>query len=802
MKITTNWLKEHLDTKLNENQIIDKLTDVGLEVEGVDSQSGELDEFVIAKILKAEKHPDADRLRVCDVDIGSDNPVKVVCGAPNAKEGLLTIYAPPGAVVPKNQMKLVVSKIRGVTSYGMLCSESELNLSNESDGITELSSKKYEKKIGKNYFPKSSVNVIDISITPNRADCLGVRGIARDLATAGSGTLKKLKTEKLVQKNKQKVSIKIIKEKNQGCTSFGSCLITGVKNIESPDWLKKKIISLGQKPISAIVDITNYVMIDLNRPLHAYDADKIDKGIIVRNSKKGEKFKALDEKNYNLEDGMCVITDASGVLGLGGIIGGTRSGTELDTKNVLIESAYFNPRSIRKTSKILNIDTDAKFRFERGIDPLSIEQGLQRAAELIKKICGGEISKFDIQKIENVKNSFVKFDMQLFEKITGFKIDQKEMIKILTNLGFEIKKQKKLLLLTVPTWRPDILQEVDIVEELVRIKGYDQIKMIEPEKVRNKDTLNKTQKLFHFLQRAIASKGYLEAITWSFTDSKINQLFIESNKEIKIVNPISADLNVLRSSIFSNLIININKNLGRGFKDLSIFEIGPTFSGSKPGEQQTVVSGLRTGKLSRQSWVEQGRLVDVFDVKRDVIQSLVEAGYNKDKFYIDDETPSYYHPGKSGRIFLNKGKEKVVAFFGDIHPNILKKLDIKVEALVGFEIFLDNIKQPKKLLKNQKTQYKYSDFQKSERDFAFVLDKNFKVQELIEIIRNVDKELIKSVKVFDVYEGENIDEGKKSIALNVTIQSLEKTLNEEDLNKINQLIISTVESKTDAKIRS
>ena len=802
MKITTNWLKDHFDTKLNENQIIDKLTDVGLEVEGVDSQLGELDEFVIAKILKAEKHPDADRLRVCDVDIGLDTPVKVVCGAPNAKEGLLTIYAPPGAVMPKNQMKLVVSKIRGVTSYGMLCSESELNLSNESDGIIELSSKKYDKKIGENYFPKNSVNVIDISITPNRADCLGVRGIARDLATAGSGTLKKIKTEKLVQKNKQKVSIKIIKEKNQGCTSFGSCLITGVKNIESPDWLKKKIISLGQKPISAIVDITNYIMIDLNRPLHAYDADKIDKGIIVRNSKKGEKFKALDEKDYNLEDGMCVITDASGILGLGGIIGGIRSGTELDTKNVLIESAYFNPRSIRNTSKILNIDTDAKFRFERGIDPLSIEQGLQRAAELIKKICGGEISKFDIKKIENVKSRFVKFDMQLFEKITGFKIDQKEMIKILTNLGFEITKQKKLLILKIPTWRPDILQEVDIVEELVRIKGYDQIKMIKPEKVRNKDTLNKTQKLFHFLQRAIASKGYLEAITWSFTDSKINQLFIESNKEIKILNPISADLNVLRSSIFSNLIININKNLGRGFKDLSIFEIGPTFSGSKPGEQQTVVSGLRTGKLSRQSWAEQERLVDVFDIKRDVIQSLIEVGYNKDKFYIDDETPNYYHPGKSGRIFLNKGKEKVVAFFGDIHPNILKKLDIKVEALVGFEIFLDNIKQPKKSLKNQKTQFKYSDFQKSERDFAFVLDKTFKVQELIEIIRNVDKELIRSVKVFDVYEGENIDEKKKSIALNVTIQSLEKTLNEEDLNKINQLIISTVESKTDAKIRS
>jgi len=802
MKITMNWLREHLDTKLNEKQIIEKLTNVGLEVENVVSQSGELDSFIVAKILKTEKHPYADRLSVCDVDIGLDNTVKVVCGAPNAKEGLLTIYAPPGAIVPKNQMKLVVSKIRGVTSYGMLCSESELNLSNESEGITELSTKKYKKKVGTSYFPKSSLNIIDISVTPNRADCLGVRGIARDLAAAGSGTLKDLKKEKLIQKNKQKVSIKLIKEKDQGCTSFGSCLITGVKNTESPDWLRKKMISLGQKPISAIVDITNYIMLDLNRPLHAYDADKIDKGIIIRNSKKGEKFKALDAKDYNLEKDMCVITDASGVLGLGGIIGGTRSGTELDTKNVLIESAYFNPRSIRKTSKILNIDTDAKFRFERGIDPLSIEQGLQRAAELIKKICGGKISKFDIQKTKNIKNSLVRFNTELFKKITGFDIDQKEMIEILTNLGFKIKKQKKLLLLTVPSWRPDIEQEVDIVEELVRIKGYDQIKTIKPEKVRKKKTLNQIQRLFHFLQRSIASKGYLEAITWSFTDSKINQLFIENKKEIKIINPISSDLDVLRSSIFSNLMIYLNKNLVRGFKDLSIFEIGPTFSGSQPGEQQTVIGGLKSGKLARHSWAEQERLVDIFDVKRDVVQSLVEAGYNKDKLYIDNNTPNYYHPGKSGRVFLNKDKETVVAFFGDIHPSILKKLDIKTEALVGFEIFLDNIKQTKKSLKDQKTQYRYSDFQKSERDFSFILNKDFKVQELMEIIANVDKDLIKSIKVFDVYEGKNIPDDKKSIALNVTIQSLEKTLNEEDLNKIHQLIILAVESKIDAKIRS
>ena len=563
MKITADWLKEHLDTTLNENQIIEKLTDVGLEVESVEKQPGNLDDFIIAKILKAEKHPNADRLRVCDVDIGKDNPVKVVCGAPNVKEGLYTIYAPPGSVVPKNQMELVVSKIRGVTSYGMLCSESELNLSDESDGITELSSNDFKNKVGENYFPKNSSNLIDLSITPNRPDCLGVRGIARDLAAAGSGKLKNLEEKKSKQNGKQTINVKI--ENNQACTTFGSCLITGVKNVESPDWLKEKIISIGQKPISAIVDITNYVMLDLNRPLHAYDVDKIDKEIIVRNSKKNEIFKALDNKEYKLQEGMCVISDATGVLGLGGIIGGTRSSTELDTKNVLIESAYFSPRSIRKSSKILNIDTDAKFRFERGIDPLSVEQGLKKAVSLIQEICGGIASEFDIQKIENYENKSLKFDPNLFEKITGIKIEKNEMIKILDDLGFEIKEVKKIFDLKIPSWRPDISQEVDVVEELIRIRGYDQINMIKPQKVREKETLNKKQKLFHFLQRAVASKGYLEAITWSFTDSKINQLFIEKNKEIKIVNPISSDLDVLRSSIFSNLITHLNKNLGRGF---------------------------------------------------------------------------------------------------------------------------------------------------------------------------------------------------------------------------------------------
>ena len=801
MKITFDWLKDHLKTNLKEKNLLEQLTNVGLEVEGVQNLSSDKELFKVAKIIKTIKHPNADRLKVCDVDVGEKEFKKVVCGAANAVEGLITVYAPPGSIIPKTKTKLVVAKIRGVTSYGMLCSESELNLSDESDGIIELSSG-YKKIIGKSYFSKSKSNLIDLSITPNRPDCLGIRGIARDLAASGFGKLIDFKKKKIKSNNRHSLKVKIKKEKNQGCSIFGSCLITDVKNTESPQWLKDKLISIGQKPISAIVDITNYVMFDLNRPLHAYDADKIEKGIIVRNSKSGEKFTALDNKDYKLEDGMCVISDHKGVLGLGGIIGGTRSGTELDTKNILLESAYFKPGSIRTTAKKLNLDTDAKFRFERGIDPLSIEDGLNKAAILIKEICGGKISKIDIQKIETHKTKIVKFDINLVEKVAGFKISTKEIFKILENLGFKFKKKKNFFELTVPSWRPDITQEIDIVEELVRISGYDKIRIIDPIKERKKSTLNKSQKLFHFLQRSIASKGYLEAITWSFTDSNYNNYFRDTKKEIKIVNPISTELDVLRNSIFSNLIIYMNKNLDRGFKDLSIYEIGPTFSGSKPGEQNTVVCGLSSGKKSRLSWIEKERNVDVFDVKKDVVQTLIEAGYKSEEFFIDNKTPDYYHPGKSGRLFLKKDEDLVAAYFGEIHPSIIKKIDMKTESLVGFEIFLDNLKLPAKTLNDQKNKFNVSDYQKSERDFAFIINKDVNAQDLINAIASVDQNLISNIRVFDVYEGDNIPKNQKSIAISVTIQSTEKTLNENDLESINKLIIETVENKTGAKIRS
>ena len=802
MKITYEWLKDHLQTNKSEKLLINKLTDIGLEVESIEDTSTDLDKFIVAKIIKAEKHPNADRLKVCQVDVGDKKNVEVVCGASNAKEGLLTIYAPPGAIIPKNNMKLSISKIRDVESYGMLCSESELNLSNESDGIIELKKNEYNKKIGKKYFQKKSSNLIDLSITPNRPDCLGVRGIARDLAAAGFGKFKTDRKKNIQFKGDKKIKVRILNEKKQGCTVFGSCLIKNVKNGESPKWLKNKLIAVGQKPISAIVDITNYIMLDINRPLHAYDADKINKGIIVRNSKKGEKFQALNNKEYKLEDGMCVISDHSGVLGLGGIIGGTTTGTELGTKNVLLESAYFDPRNIRKTSKKLNIDTDAKFRFERGIDPYSIEEGLIKAANLVEEICGGEINKIDIQKTIGFKDTNIKFEIDSFKKISGFELPSKVMIKILNDLGFKVKRKKNLLNLKVPSWRPDITQEIDVIEELIRIYGYDKIQQIEPIKNRNKPTLNRSQKLFHFLQRAIASKGYREAITWSFTDSKINDLFKSGETTIEIINPISSDLNVLRNSIFSNLILYLNKNLNRDFKDLSIFEIGPVFHGSNPGEQETVIGGLCSGKINRLSWIDEERNVDIFDMKKDVFKTLIEAGYDRKNFFVDDKTPDYYHPGKSGRVFLDKSKDKVVAYFGEIHPTIIQKMNIRTESLVGFEIFLDNLKEMKKSLKDKKSKYSVSDLQKSERDFAFIIDKSFDTQELVNIIFSADREFIKDVNIFDVYDGEKIPNDKKSIALNVTIQSMNKPLNDTDLEKINKSIIDHVENKTGAKIRS
>ena len=800
MIITIPWLKEHLNSKAKDNEIIDQLTNIGLEVEAVKENSGEMGKFKIAKVLKAEKHPNADKLKVCDVLIGGSEILKVVCGASNVREGLITIYAPPGAIIPKTNFELKVAKIRGVESRGMLCSESELNLSNESEGIIELKNK--EKEIGKSYFKSNPQKAIDISITPNRADCLGVRGIARDLSSAGVGKLIEIKRKKIKQGIKHLIKTSITKEKNQGCETFGSCYIKNITNTESPEWLKNKLIALGLKPISAVVDITNYVMFDLNRPLHAYDADKIDKEIIVRNAKEGEEFEALDNKKYKLKKDMCVISDKSRVLGLGGIIGGTATSTELETKNILLEAAYFSPLSIRKTARKLNINTDAKYRFERGIDPDSIKEGLGLATELILKICGGQASKFQITGKIYRKNKIINFQIEKFEKLIGISITANEIYKILSSLGFRCKISKKIVKAEVPSWRPDVNLDEDLIEELIRIKGFNNIKLIEPEKKRNQDTLNFKQKLFHLSQRSLASKGYMEVVTWSFTDSKIDRQFSKGEKEIRIFNPISSDLDVLRRSIFSNISIYLKKNQDRGHGDLSLFEIGPTFFGKNPGEQQIVLGGLKSGKINRKSWLDKERNVDVFDIKSDVVKTLVELGIEEKNLFISDNTKHSYHPGRSGAVTLKSEKGPHLAYFGEIHPSIIQNLDYKDKNIFGFEIFLKNIPQPNKKIRQSKSNYKVSDFQKSERDFAFLIDKSFKAGLLERLIKSVDENIIQKVSTFDIYEGENIPKDKKSVAINVILQALDKTLNESDIDQVSQKIILTVKEKTGATIRS
>ena len=800
MIITIPWLKEHLKTTAKESEIINQLTNIGLEVEEVKENSGEMSKFKIAKVLKAEKHPNADKLKVCDVTIGGKEILKVVCGAPNAREGLITIYAPPGAVIPKTNFELKVAKIRGVESSGMLCSESELNLSDDSEGIIEL--KNREKEIGKSYFKKNSQKVIDISVTPNRADCLGVRGIARDLSSAGVGKLIQIKKRKLKQEVKHLIKTSITKEKDQGCEIFGSCYIKNITNRESPDWLKNKLIALGLKPISAVVDITNYVMFDLNRPLHAYDADKIDKEIIVRNARDGEVFEALDNKKYKLKKGMCVISDKSRVLGLGGIVGGTSTSTELETKNILLEAAYFSPSSIRKTARVLNINTDAKYRFERGIDPNSVTEGLERATELILKICGGQISKFQITGKNKQKNKIINFQIDKFKKLIGIPMTADEISKILGSLGFKCKKSKSSIKVEVPSWRPDVNLDEDLIEELIRIKGFKHIELIEPERNRSQDTLNFKQKLFHLSQRSLASKGYMEIVTWSFSDSKVDKQFSKGEKEISLYNPISSDLNVLRRSIFSNLSIYLKRNQDRGYEDLSLFEIGPTFFGKNPGEQQIVVGGLKSGRVNRKSWLDKERNIDVFDIKSDVIKTLVELGIEEKNLFVSDNTKNSYHPGRSGSVTLKSEKGPHLAYFGEIHPAITKSMDFKDKNIFGFEIFLKNIPEPNKKLRQTKKSFKASDYQKSERDFAFVIDKIFKIGALEKIIREVDESLIQSVTTFDVYQGDNIPKDKKSVAINVTLQAIDKTLTENDLEQISKRIIDTVSEKTGATIRS
>ncbi|MEK9959273.1 MAG: phenylalanine--tRNA ligase subunit beta [Pelagibacteraceae bacterium] len=783
MKLTLSWLKKHLNTKAKLNEVTEGLTNIGLEVEEIIKPDDNLKLFKVAKILKAEKHPNADKLKVCDVDIGGQ-VVNVVCGASNARENLLTVYAPPGATIPKNGMKLVVAKIRGVESRGMLCSDSELGISQESEGIAELKNK----KVGESFFQTNDEETIDISITPNRSDCLGIKGIARDLCAYGLGKIIEKKKLKLKINSKKKTDVKI--EKNSGCEAFGSLYIESVKNCESPSWLKKDLESLGLKPISAIVDVTNYVMFDLNRPMHAYDADKIDKKIIVRSANKNEVFDALDDKQYKVTEGSCLITDESKILGLGGIIGGKSSSINFDTKNIVLEAAAFDPVQIAKTSKELNIITDAKFRFERGVDLNSIQEGLELAAKLITDICGGKISKINIVgKIKTEKKKII-FNTSNFKKLIGFSVSTKDCEKILKNLGFNFKTKKNIIALEVPSWRPDISQEADIIEEILRIKGLDNVQSVKPDSNFSKPTLTYNQKLFHLAQRSFASQGFMETVSWSFTDGKYNELF--GKKNVKITNPISSDLDTLRSSNFVNLLNQSKNNIDRSIENFSLFEIGPVFQ--ENFSQKTIASGVMIGKKVSSSWIQQDKSFDIYDAKEKLFYILSDLGLSIDRLYIEKSNQKFYHPGQSGDIFIGNNKGPLVGSFGSLHPLIINKMNIEKAKPIGLEVYIDNFIEPKKLNRISKKQLEKSSFQTVERDFAFIFDDKIQAQNLILEVKKIDQKLIKSVDIFDVYIGEKVGQGKKSIAMKVVMEPFDKTLTEKEIEELSNKIIESVSS--------
>ena len=793
MKFTLSWLKQHLETNSDIETILKKLTNIGLEVESSYNPSEALNGFIAAKIISTKPHPDADRLQLCLIDTGTEK-IEIVCGAKNAKEGLTTIYAPVGSTIPASGMKLKKAKIRGIESSGMLCSEKELNLGDDSEGITELSG---QISPGTSISKALDINdtYVEIAITPNRPDCLGIRGIARDLAAAGLGELIKEKQIK-ISTSKENLPVFIDTENNfEGCTIFAGRLIKNITNNQSPDWLVKRLESIGIKSINCLVDITNFINFDRGRPLHVYDANKINNKIGARDAKVGEKILALDGKDYELKPGICVIADNEKVLGIGGIMGGNESGSTIETNDVFIESAYFDPIKTALSGRALNIISDSRYRFERGVDPEYVIEGLNLATQMILDLCGGEAG--EISLVDNLKfqPKKIKFDPKLVNKLTGIEIPNDKIVKILESLGFDISNSWNVV---VPSWRPDIYGEADLVEEIVRIFGLDNI---ESEPLLNLDQptkpiLTKKQKQIKMIKRSIASKGLMETISYSFINNKESLNFGGGSSSLKIVNPISDELSEMRPTPLASLVSIADENFKKGYTDIGIFEVGPGFLGVEQDEQITIASGLRIGthrsEGSGKDW--QGfQKVSVFDAKEDVISVLELLNLNLESHKVERTAPDHYHPGRSGQIVTGGGD--ILASFGELHPKIIKTKDFKVA--VAFEIYIDSINK-QKIKSNLKIAPEISNLQPLKRDFSFVVSSDTEAQTIINTAKQSDKSFIKDVKIFDQFLGEN----EKSIAIEVIIQPKEVTLTDEQIESISKKIIKSVEDKTKGKLRS
>ena len=793
MKFTLDWLKEHLETDADLKTVTDKLTAVGLELE--DMEENPLAPFVVARVVSAEQHPNADKLRVCKVDPGDGTIYNVVCGAPNARTGLVSVFAPVGTYIPGKDFTLEMGSIRGERSEGMLCSEKELLISEDHDGIVELPE---DAPVGQKYIDYKDINdpVIEINVTPNRADCLGVRGIARDLAAAKIGDLKDNRAAFVGGEGKSPVSVGI---ETENCPIFTYRIVRNVKNGESPDWLKRKLEAIGQKPISALVDITNWMTLDQNRPMHVFDADKIAGGALtVRTAKAGESLLALNDKEYSFDEEMTVIADADKVVSVGGIIGGVETGCSEDTVNVLVEAALWNPSNIARTGRKLGVHTDARFRFERGTDSASAVEGLEIATQYILDFCGGEPGEVHVSGQEPAWQKSLDFDFGLIERRGGMAVETAKATTILEDLGFTVSGSS----VAVPSWRPDIDGPADLVEEVLRIIGLDELPTTPFERPNNMPAvaLSAHQRAMGDLKRVLAAQGMDEAVLWSFTSSEAAKHFgwSENQTELLLANPISADLDVMRPSLLPNLIMAASRNNDRGYGDVALFEAGLRFMTTQPDGQQPTVAGVRMGNAQPRHWAGGSRPVDAFDVKADALAALEAFGAPVDNLMTDTRSlPTWFHPGRSGALGLGKN---TLAVFGELHPKVLRALGFK-GRMMGFELFLDKVPAKKAKKGTAKPLLNPSPFQPVKRDFAFIVDADVSAEKLLRAVKGADKALISGVALFDVYEGENVPEGKKSLAVDVTLQPTERTLTDEDLEAVSDKIVAVVAKNLGGTLR-
>ncbi len=806
MKFTLSWLKDYLETDASLNEIVDALNAIGLEVEEVVDPAEKLAAFSVARIIACEQHPNADRLKVCRVQT-AQGEVQVVCGAPNAREGLVGIFAPPGSHIPGTGLDLKVAKVRGVESAGMMCSERELEISEDHEGIIELPE---DTPVGEPAAKALGFDdpVIEIAITPNRGDALGVYGIARDLAARGLGHLKPLHVEPVAGRNISPITVHIADESGNACRQFIGRYFRGVKNGTSPDWMQRRLKAVGLRPISALVDITNYVMMSFNRPLHVFDADRLKGDIHARLARPGERLLALDGKEYALDPEITVIADDERAVAIAGIIGGEETGCTEHTVNVFLEVAYFDPNSIAHAGRKLNLMTDARYRFERGVDPAFLPQAAEIASHLILDICGGEASEIVSAGEEATppreERTFILRKNRV-KTLAGLDLPLKRQEEILSALGFEIEQTEKGLKAIAPSWRPDIRGEADLVEEIVRIEGLDRIPstpMARPHAIA-RPVLTERQRHIVRTRHLLAARGMHEAVTYSFLPKRHAQLFGGGERNLELANPISTELSDMRPSLLPNLVAAAGRNAARGHADINLFEVGSVYSDDTPKGERTVAAGVRAGFATPRHWAQPRRHWDVYDAKADAIAVLEALGAPVASLQTrTDNLPSWFHPGRAGILTL--GPKTILAHFGELHPAVLDAMDVK-GPIAAFEVFIDAVPAKKRKI-TARPPLATSDLMPLTRDFAFVVDDDVPAEKVVQAARGADRNLIDSVRVFDVFSGEKAEQqlgkGRKSVAIEVRIQPREKTLTDEEIQALAERIVSAVSKATGATLRT